>query len=116
MVARLTKEQLIQIDKSPRADFHLRLIDFLREQLPEQTGKMDDVALLQRIVESEKKAARYGISSEAGVSQWVCLTFLGGTRFDEMPEVNAFLHEPEPAPEQKLQKLVDCLGDELKKQ
>lgn len=113
MATRLSIEQLKQIDKSSRVDFHFRIVNFLREWLPDQTARMDDVALLQRVLESEKRAAPFGVVSEAGVTQWVCLTFTAGQKFDELPEVSAYLHEPEPPGEEKLERLVDCVDEEL---
>jgi hypothetical protein len=112
-MTQLSKDRFLGIDKSPRADFHFKLIGFLREQLPEETGRMDDVALLQRITESEQRASAYGVRSEAGVGQWTCLTFLAGPRFDEMPEVREYLEEPEPDGEQKVAQLVENLEREF---
>lgn len=113
MIKRLSLDDLRRVDKSPRVDFHYRLIAYLRDELPEQVGGMDDHELLERIRLSEERGASYGVTSEAGVTQWVCLTFLAGPEFDEIPEVKEYLEEPEPDGEAKVDVLVDELGGEF---
>jgi len=109
---RLGKEQLAAMDSAARENFRKRLIAFLREELPDETASMDDTALRQRIVYSEQRAAPYGIESEAGIAQFVCLTFLAGPEFDEIPDVKAFLETPdeELTSEEKLDQLVEELA------
>lgn len=113
MPRQMSLEDLKQIDLSPRVDFHYRLIQFLRQELPEETSRMDDPVLLERIRESERRGARYGVESEAGISQWVCLTFLAGPDFDDMPEVKSYLMEPQLSPDEKMEELVSCIEEEL---
>ena len=109
---RLGKEQLAAMDEMARESFHKRLIAFLRKEIPEETVSMDDAALRQRIAYSEQRAALHGINSEAGIAQFVCLTFLAGLEFDEIPDVKAFLETPneEMTSEDKLDQLVEELG------
>lgn len=71
---------------------------------------MEDVALLERITESERRASIYGIESEAGIAQFVCLTFVAGPIFDEIPEVQAYLKEPGLDAEEKLNELAEHLA------
>lgn len=109
------KEQLSAMNEMARENFHKRLIAFLREEIPEETATMDDAALRHRIVYSEQRAEPYGIESEAGIAQFVCLTFLAGPEFDAIPEVKAFLETPneDMTSEEKLDQLVEELaGDE----
>lgn len=113
MPRRISMEELKMIDLSPRVDFHYRLIQFLHEELRDVVVNMDDIALLERIRESERRGARYGVESEAAVSQWVCLTFLAGPDFDDMPEVRAYLKEPEPSPDEKMEELIKNIEEEL---
>jgi len=106
----IRKQQLDSLDQASEVDFHQRLMRWLHQELPEATREMDDAALLDWIVQTERRAARYGITSEAGIAQSVCLTFAAGPKFDEIPEVRAFLEEPGPDPEEKLDMLVDYLN------
>jgi hypothetical protein len=107
---KLRKEQMSALEKASQEDFHRRLLRFLRQEMPELKDEFSDADLLERIAESERRASTYGIVSEAGISQFVCLTFVGGPAFDEIPEVNSYLREPEGEPEQKLDELVDFLA------
>jgi len=108
---RIGKDQLATLNAIARDGFHNRLITFLRKEIPEEVASMDDVALRDHIIASEKRAEPHGIQSEAGITQFVCLTFLAGTKFDEIPEVKAFLETPEGAmtAEEKLKHLIDQL-------
>ena len=109
---KIRPEQMAQLDQAAREDFHRRLADYLREELPEETGGMDDAALQQHIELSEKRANGYGVHSEASVAQWVCLTFAAGLQFDEIPEVQDYLTSPdaEVSQEEKVSLLVDELA------
>jgi hypothetical protein len=110
----LGKKQLAAMNQMAHENFHKRLIAFLREEIPEETASMDDAALRQRIVYSEQRAAIYGIRSEAGIAQFVCLTFYAGPEFDEIPDVKAFLETPDEAmtSEEKLDRLVEELASD----
>jgi hypothetical protein len=103
-------EQMYVLESAARADFHQRLVKFLRQKLPGETAIFEDTALLERIVASERRAATYGIESDAGIAQFVCLTFMAGPTFDEIPEVHDYLQEPGTDPEEKLDELVDYLA------
>jgi hypothetical protein len=106
------KAQLAAMNEMARENFRKRLIAFLREEIPEETASLDDSGLLQRIVYCEQRAAPYGIESEAGIAQFVCLTFMAGPDFDSIPEVKAFLETPHEAmtAEEKLDLLVEELA------
>ena len=111
---RIGKDQLAAMNDAAREDFRRRLIQFLREELPEETASMDDTALRQRIVGSEQRGAPYGIESEAAIAQFVCLTFLAGPEFDEIAEVKLLLQAPDTGmtPEEKLNQLVEVLASD----
>ena len=95
-----------------RAEFHRRLAAYLREELPEECAELDDAALLRLITESESRASVYGITSDAGVAQFVCLIFIAGPAFDDLPLVRQYLSEPGADAEQRLSELVDDLAEE----
>jgi hypothetical protein len=107
---KLRKQQLETFEKAAQVDFHQRLLTFLRTELPEDTASLEDADLLERIKDSERRASAYDILSEAGISQFTCLTFMAGPTFDEIPEVHAYLQEPGLEPEEKLEELVDYLA------
>ncbi|HEX8337820.1 MAG TPA: hypothetical protein VF621_13880 [Pyrinomonadaceae bacterium] len=105
-------EQLESLDEAARDDFHRRLAAYLRGELPEETAGLDDAALGRLIAEAERRAAGYGITSEAGVAQFACVTFIAGPAFDDLPLVRQYLSEPGANAEQRLAELVDGLADE----
>jgi hypothetical protein len=103
-------EQLNKLDQIANQAFHKRLLLFLRNEIPEGTATMSDAELMQRIVESERRASKYKIESEAGISQFVCLTFSAGLAFDDIPEVREFLTLEGFNPEEMLDELVNYLS------
>lgn len=111
---KIRPDQMAQFDQFAKDDFHRRLAEYLRTELPDETSEMDDVALRQHIQESEQRANQYGVRSESAVAQWTCLTFAAGLHFDEIPEVNDYLTSPDPevTQEQKVSLLVDELADD----
>jgi hypothetical protein len=100
-------EQVDELDRAARNDFHQRLMKFLREQLPDETKASTDEELLARITQSEERAARYGIVSEMGVTQFVCLTYMAGPDFNEMPPIHNYLSQPSDDPDERLNELVE---------
>jgi hypothetical protein len=108
----LRRTQLDSLNSAAATSFHRRLAAYLRRELHEATASLTDEDLLEHIRHSEERANRYGIVSEAGVSQYVCLTFVSDQPFDELPPVKEYLEQPGVDPETKLQALIDYL-DEL---
>ena len=108
-MTQIRPEQMETMAQAVRAEFHQELKAFLREELPEETAAMNDTSLLARIAESEQRAAVYRITSQAGIAQFTCLTFLGGPRFDEHPDVHAYLVDEtaELDPEERLDLLIE---------
>lgn len=109
---KIRPDQMEAMAAAASSDFHRRLKDFLRQELPDETASMGDEALLTRIVESERRAGMYTIKSESGIAQWVCLTFHAGSEFDDSPEVRAFLSTPvgDTSAEDRLNDLIDQLA------
>ena len=106
----ISKRQFNIFDQIATQAFHKRLLLFLRKEIPQSTAKMDNAELMQRIVESERRASKYKIESEAGISQFVCLTFAAGQTFDEIPEVREFLTLDGFNSEEMLDELVSYLS------
>lgn len=93
--------------------FRQRLAAFLRAEIPEEAGPMPPDELDARIRDAERRAAKYRISSEAGVAQFACLTFYAGPEFDEAPEVRDFLERTDNmTQDEKLDRLIEELPDE----
>lgn len=111
---KIRQDQMETLSLAIRNDFHRNLLEFLRKELPKETAEFNDAALYKRIEESEERAAVYEIQSQAGIAQFVCLTFAAGPEFDTIPEVHAYLttSETQLTPEERLNVLVDELADE----
>lgn len=109
---KIRAEQLEELEERAREDFHRRLALYLRDELPEETAALDDAALRELIAESEQRAAVYQITSEAGVAQFVCMTFIAGPTFDDLPLVRQYLSEPGADAELRLAELMDDLAAE----
>lgn len=107
---KIRKEQMSVLEGVAQADFHRRLLIYLRQEMLEAITAFDDFALLARISESERRASTYGIRTDGGVAQFVCLTFAAGPTFDEIPEVNEYLKELGVDPEERLDELIDYLA------
>ena len=103
---RIRSEQLQTLDDAARADLYQRLAAYLRRQLPAATGGLSDSALLERIAAAAGKAVGYGVKTDAAVSEFVCISFAAGERFDEMPEVQAYLSQPSMTPDLKVRMLA----------
>ena len=106
---KISSEQLEKLNETTTLAFHRRLMKFLREELCEVTSSMDDNALRKRIIEGERRALKYDIESEAGIAQFVCLTFVGDPKFDELPEVQNYLQKSDLSSEEKLDELINYL-------
>lgn len=102
-------DQMDALAQDAHRRFHLRLVKFLRDQLPEETAEMSDDVLLTRIYDAEHRASKYDITSEIGITQFTLLGFFAGLEFDEEPDVNAFLINPAYEPDDKIDALVDEL-------
>ncbi len=110
----IRKEQFEQFSDLARGDFHRRLLVFLREKIPQEVESMDDQALAEYIARCDARASRLGVESEAARAQFVCLSFLAGPTFDDIPEVKAFFEftGDELTPDEKVEVLVDQMSEE----
>jgi hypothetical protein len=110
---RIMKEQLEAFDRVARANFHRRLAAYLREEMPEETARHADDALLEYIMASECRAAAHGIETESGIAQWTSLALVLGLDFDSDPTVCEYFKAPGMEPEEKLEIFVDGLNEAL---
>jgi len=108
----IREEQLDALAQPAEMAFYTELAQFLRVEMPAETGALDDPALLDRVIDSAKRASTYGIESFAGVAQFTCLTFVAGPHFDAIKEINAYLTDDSMDAEEKLRLLIDELTDD----
>lgn len=110
----LSDDQIAEMNSRARERFRKNLCAFLRDEIPEETSLLDDRELLERISICEQRSEKYGITSDAGIAQFVCLSFLAGPTFDDIPEVQAMLviQDDDMSVEERLEALVDELSDE----
>lgn len=108
---KIRKEQMSALRAASTREFYQKLLRFLRRELPSETQGMSNAELLGRIQDSDERAARYGITSAAGVSQFACLTFAAGPAFDESPDIHAYLSQRDVDPDEKMSALVDALAE-----
>jgi hypothetical protein len=107
------REQLKAFDTVAERDFHLRLMHFLREELPEQAVVLDEDQLLKHIKEAEQCAAKHGIESDLGIAQYACLALVAGPSFADTPLIAAFLKTPGTDPEEQLNELIEFMDSQL---
>jgi hypothetical protein len=98
----IRSEQVTEFRSAQSQAFERRLISFLRLNLPIGTKEMTDHQISERISFCKHHGKSYDIDSESGIAMFVCLTFLPGTRFYEIPAVDKFLRRPTPSGNQKL--------------
>jgi hypothetical protein len=109
----IRREQLNAFDIAAERDFHLRLMHYLREELPEQTAAMDEEQLLKYIKEASQCAARHGIESELGIAQYSCLALATNPTLADIPRIAAFLGTPGTDPEEQLDALIEFMDSQL---
>ncbi|HYO55925.1 hypothetical protein [Archangium sp.] len=109
----IRREQLNAFDTISERDFHLRLMHFLREELPEQTAARDEESLLKYIKEAAQCAARHGIESDLGIAQYTCLALATSPTLADIPRIAAFLRTPGTDPEEQLEALIEFMDSQL---
>ncbi|QRK12328.1 hypothetical protein JQX13_21255 [Archangium violaceum] len=109
----IRREQLNAFDAVAERDFHLRLMHFLREELPEQTAELDEEQLLKYIKEATQCAGRHGIESDLGIAQYACLALATVPTLADTPRIAAFLRTPGTDPEEQLDALIEFMDSQL---
>jgi hypothetical protein len=103
----ISDAQFSAIDDDARLRFRIRLAAWLRVHA-EPARNMDDQELIALIERQEPRAAAYQIETERGIAKWCYLALMTAERFDQMPEIDAFLKEERNGtPPQRLDKLID---------
>ena len=105
-----TEEQMVWADQRARVHFHRRVRDYVREKIPETVNTIPNTQLLAYIGKQDKIAAEYEITTELGVTRWVCLSLGLGQDFYQEPEIKDYFNSPGlPDAETRLAVLVDSL-------
>ena len=88
---RIRTEQMGALDNAATADLYHRIALYLRRKLPDHTSDLNDATLLQRVTANASKANRYGVKTDKGIAEFVCIAFVAGENFDELPEIRTYL-------------------------
>jgi hypothetical protein len=104
-------EQVAALDQAARVQFYARTAQLLKETLPELTVGLSEEELRRRVVEGERKARAHGVTTERGITQFICLGMVAGPEFDEHPDVQALFRHPGLDPDEAVQALVDRLAE-----
>jgi hypothetical protein len=109
----IRKEQMDAILSSQQDDYARRLLVFFRSTIPDVTATFSNSRLLAIIRPGVAKARQYGIRTDPGVKRFVGLMILIAPTFDEVPEVQQFLHLPDLDPDLRIKILSDMLSQKL---
>ena len=100
-------EQCAFLEGAKRAEFEAKLADFLRREFPPATGSLTDEQLAVEVHALVRRAQQFGISSEASVAQWSCLTRSLGPDFHAIPAIDAYFMASGGQPEHSLRALLN---------
>lgn len=102
-------EQMGALDNAATADLHHRIALYLRRKLPDHTNHFNDATLLQKVTASASKADKYGVKTDRGIAEFVCIAFVTGENFDEVPDIQTYLTQPNFDPDFKIHLLSEQL-------
>ncbi|RKH05108.1 hypothetical protein D7V97_24510 [Corallococcus sp. CA053C] len=106
-------EQFKAFDAAAERDLRMRLMMFLREEMPEHTATLDDDQLSAHIMKAAQCAERHGIESDLGVAQYACLSLATGPFLADNPLIAAVLKAPGTEPEEQLHALIEFIDSQL---
>lgn len=89
----INDRQFIALGNAADEDLYQRIAVYLREKF-DNIGDLSEAELLERVKVSALKAQGYGVKTDAGIARFVCVSFIAGAGFDELPEVNKYLTQP----------------------
>jgi hypothetical protein len=105
----IRKQQVEYLDAIAAEEFKWRLVEFIRVEMPDHAGAQSEDRLYGFVVESERRAAEYGIETEQGIALFACLSLMLGKAADEIPEIKSGLIESDE-PEDFLELLMDTIA------
>lgn len=76
-------EQMEPFREEAAKRFEDRMVSFLKEHFPDQSGKLGDTKVRQLIQYGVSRANRYGMTGQRDVCQYLGLMFMFGGNFDE---------------------------------
>jgi|SRR3974390_1431774 len=112
---KIRQEQRTSINELRVEEYVRKLCTFYRSEVPGLVHRYDDEQLLLLISIMVRKAGAWGLRSRDGFVQFVALGLAAGSSFDEDPRVRDFLCLPRYSIEQKVQRLLELVGNKLNK-
>lgn len=106
-------DQIEKMQAARRDEYHHQLAVYYRTNVPDLVAKMDDAALEARIAVAVTKARGHGAVSDTALLQFTTMSLVAGERFDEHPEIKAYLATPGYEPDAKIDELSKSLAGEL---
>jgi hypothetical protein len=106
---RIRQQQFDQLTTETLKNFRTRVAKYLREHLPEQTAKLSERELGEKIISWQERAVRYDINTERAIAKWCYMAVVGGDEFDTIPEVESYLKRETPPPAAKVDALMTIL-------
>lgn len=95
--------------------FEDRLRQYVRERIPAQTAAMPEDQLRSKISSALETAEGFGIRSQAGLAQFVCLCLLPGAAFYENPQFRQFISHPDVNPDKGMTLIAHHISAELQR-
>jgi hypothetical protein len=111
----ISKDQMAQAEEKYRVRFHKRVRAYVRKKMPDTTRQIPDSKLLVYIARQDKVAEKQGVTTELGVTKWVCLSLGHGENFYQEPSIKKYLQTGDSPPViTKLDILVDYMQAQKK--
>jgi hypothetical protein len=110
----IRKEQLNSFAEVAKHQFVQALAKFVEQEMPTAVAGMGPDKLVDTVEHHARAASQFGLENESDIAQFVCLSFLPGKPFYQLPEVQGFLRLPNPDAGTKLKILISHLGHQLR--
>lgn len=97
----------------PRADELLaaRVVEHLRENHPEEVGRLPDDVLAEMVSNGLARARRYGLTLESSLTAFVVLMFVVAPNFDEHPLIRHVLTDESEPPDRRVDALAERISE-----
>lgn len=110
----IRKEQLNSFAEAAKHQFVQRLARFVEQKMPTAVAGLPPHNLFDAVEHHARAASQFGLENESDIAQFVCLSFLPGKPFYQLPAVQGFLRLPNPDAGTKLKILMSHLGHHLR--
>ena len=108
-------DQMATLDSVAEREFETRLTGYVRERIPAATATMPPGQLQAEVAEHAAAARGFGIQTQSGIAQFVCLCFMPGPLFYQNAPMRTFLTMPGPDPDTKIRYVAERIAEELEK-